>query len=204
MTNQQLVRCGWCEGDSEYEHYHDTLWGMPVKDPQDLFAKLCLDGQQAGLSWLTILRKWDAYHALFHNFNPDALVRMPDYEREALYTNPAIIRSQAKIDAIFTNARAYLKLRDRGQNFSEFLWKFVDFEPTINAYQALSEVPTETEASRQMAKALKKEGFKFVGPTICYAFMEAVGMVNDHLVDCHCYQPCKTAMETFRLSTNWK
>jgi DNA-3-methyladenine glycosylase I len=204
MTNQQLVRCGWCEGDSEYEHYHDTLWGMPVKDPQDLFAKLCLDGQQAGLSWLTILRKWDAYHTLFYNFNPDALVRMPDYEREALYTNPAIIRSQAKIDAIFTNARAYLKLRDRGQNFSEFLWKFVDFEPTINAYQALSEVPTETTASRQMAKALKKEGFKFVGPTICYAFMEAVGMVNDHLIDCHRYEPCKTAMETFRLSTKRK
>ena len=204
MTNQQLIRCGWCEGDEEYQRYHDTLWGVPVNDSQDLFAKLCLDGQQAGLSWLTILRKWDAYHELFHHFDPDALIVMPSSEREALYSNSAIIRSRAKIDAIFTNAHAYLKLRDEGQPFNEFLWKFVEFKPKINAHNALSYVPTETEASRQMAKALKKEGFKFVGPTICYAFMQAVGMVNDHLVDCHRYQPCKAAMETFRLSTNWK
>lgn len=200
MTNRELIRCGWCEQADDYIRYHDQQWGRPVSDPVELFAKLCLDGQQAGLSWLTILRKQAGYEKAFKGFKPDAIVAMPDSEREQLYTNAEIIRSRAKIDAIFKNARAYIAMQDEGIHFSEWLWQFVDGRPIINAYKTLSEVPTESAESRAMAKALKQQGFAFVGPTICYAFMEAVGMINDHLVDCHCYPEVTRQMKQFTLT----
>ena len=197
MTKLTQKRCPWCEQADDYRRYHDEQWGRPVTDPVELFAKLCLDGQQAGLSWLTILRKQAGYEAAFYGLDPEKIVEMPDNEREKLYSNPAIIRSKAKIDAIFVNAQAYMTMRNQGLNFSRWLWQFIGGKPQINSYRTLNEVPTESEASRAMAKALKQQGFKFVGPTICYAFMQAVGMMNDHLVDCHCYQPVCEQMRQF-------
>ena len=199
MTNNQPERCSWCESADDYREYHDNVWGRPVRDPKELFAKLCLDGQQAGLSWLTILRKQAGYEKAFLGFDPQAIVAMSDADRELLYSNRDIIRSKAKIDAIFSNAEAFLKIEEKGFNFAQWLWRFVDGSPIINAYRTQSEIPTETSTSHSMAKALKKEGFKFVGPTICYAFMEAVGMVNDHVTSCHCYQPVADQMKQFRL-----
>lgn len=199
MTNRELYRCDWCEQADDYRRYHDEQWGRPVSDSVELFAKLCLDGQQAGLSWLTILRKQAGYERAFCNFQPDRIVAMPSEQREALYTNREIIRSKAKIDAIFTNAEAYLALQQQGISFNQWLWQFVGGRPIINRYQTLAEVPTENEHSRAMAKALKEQGFKFVGPTICYAFMQAVGMMNDHLVDCHCYSEVTRQMREFTL-----
>lgn len=199
MTNNQPERCSWCESADDYRAYHDNVWGRPVRESQELFAKLCLDGQQAGLSWITILRKQTGYENAFLNFNPRAIVAMSDEDKEALYTNSDIIRSKKKIDAIFTNAEAYLKLEEQGVNFNQWLWSFVGGKPVINRYKTQAEIPTETESSRAMAKALKKAGFKFVGPTICYAFMEAVGMVNDHVVSCHCYEPVVQQMKQFTL-----
>lgn len=199
MTNNEPQRCSWCESADDYRAYHDNIWGRPVKDPQELFAKLCLDGQQAGLSWLTILRKQAGYERAFLNFNPSAIVAMSDEEKETLYTNRDIIRSKKKIDAIFTNAEAFLALEKQGVRFEHWLWSFVNNKPIINCYKSQSDIPTETEASRAMAKALKKAGFKFVGPTICYAFMEAVGMVNDHITGCHCYEPVVRQMQQFTL-----
>lgn len=197
MTKLTQKRCPWCEQADDYRRYHDQQWGRPVTDSIELFAKLCLDGQQAGLSWLTILRKQAGYEAAFHGLNPEKIVTMADEERQKLYHNPEIIRSKAKIDAIFVNADAYMKMQRDGIHFSRWLWQFIGGTPQINAYRTLDEVPTESEASREMAKALKQQGFKFVGPTICYAFMQAVGMMNDHLVDCHCYQPVCEQMRHF-------
>jgi len=199
MTNNAPERCSWCESADDYRAYHDNVWGRPVSDPQELFAKLCLDGQQAGLSWITILRKQAGYENAFLNFNPQAIVGMSDEDKEALYTNSDIIRSKKKIDAIFTNAEAYLKLEEQGIKFEQWLWSFVGSKPVINNYEKQAEIPTETESSRAMAKALKKAGFKFVGPTICYAFMQAVGMVNDHVISCHCYEPVVKQMKQFTL-----
>ena len=201
MTKATQNRCPWCEQADDYRRYHDQQWGRPVSDPVELFAKLCLDGQQAGLSWLTILRKQQGYEQAFKGFEPEAIVAMSDDERNALYSNKAIIRSRAKIDAIFVNAQAYLAMQQKGLNFAHWLWQFVDHQPQINAFRTLQEVPTESAASCAMAKALKQQGFKFVGPTICYAFMQAVGMMNDHLVDCHCYQPVCEEMTQFSLTS---
>jgi DNA-3-methyladenine glycosylase I len=145
------------------------------------------------------LRKQAGYENAFLNFNPQAIVAMSDEDKEALYTNSDIIRSKKKIDAIFTNAEAYLKLEEQGIKFEQWLWSFVGGKPVINKYKTQAEIPTETEASRTMAKALKKAGFKFVGPTICYAFMQAVGMVNDHVISCHCYEPVVKQMKQFTL-----
>ncbi|WP_404400885.1 DNA-3-methyladenine glycosylase I [Idiomarina seosinensis] len=200
MTNPATKRCPWCEQADDYRAYHDEQWGRPVADPVELFAKLCLDGQQAGLSWLTILRKQTAYEQAFYHFDPAKIQAMPSSERANLYDNPGIIRNRKKIDAIFANASAYLAMQDRGLEFSHWLWQFVGGRPVINAYQAMADVPTENAASRAMAKALKQQGFKFVGPTICYAFMQAVGMMNDHLVDCHCYMSVCQQMRQFSLT----
>lgn len=201
MTNPRLKRCPWCEQAEDYQLYHDQQWGRPVADPIELFEKLCLDGQQAGLSWLTILRKQRGYERAFLNFDPEAICNMSDEARQKLYDNREIIRSRAKIDAIFTNAAAYIRMKQQGIDFAEWLWQFVGGRPIINSYQTQAEVPTENEASRAMAKALKQQGFKFVGPTICYAFMEAVGMMNDHLVDCHCYHPVSEQMRHFSITS---
>ena len=184
----ELVRCGWVSDDPLYQTYHDEVWGRPVYDAKELFAKLCLDGQQAGLSWITILRKQQSYEAAFANFEPEVIAKFDDAKVEELMQNPGIIRNRLKVNSIIRNAKSYLAFVEQGNDFSTFLWSFVGGEPLINQRQSLAEVPAQTPESEAMSKALKKLGFNFVGPTICYAFMQAVGMVNDHTVDCCCYQ----------------
>ncbi|WP_420843702.1 DNA-3-methyladenine glycosylase I [Idiomarina tyrosinivorans] len=195
IINDQKPRCGWCGHAEDYQHYHDTVWGRPELDPQRLFEKLCLDGQQAGLSWITILRKQENFRQAFYDFDPTKIVAMSDRERQALVTNKGIIRHRGKIDAIFSNAQAYLALEQQGMSFDRFIWQFVDGRPLRHQRQSFTEIPTETETSKAMSKALKKAGFRFVGPTICYAFMQAVGLVNDHLVACHCHQEVDQLMQ---------
>ncbi|MBT0586666.1 DNA-3-methyladenine glycosylase I [Alteromonas oceanisediminis] len=187
-TNEQTTpkRCEWVGNHAIYEDYHDQQWGRPVLDSQQLFAKLCLDGQQAGLSWLTILKKQANYEAAFFNFDPDKIVQMTDADVETQMQNAGIVRNRLKIQSIIKNARAYCQLREQ-QPFSEFIWQFTQGKTVVNAWQDIGQVPTSTAQSDAMSKALKKAGFSFVGTTICYAFMQAVGIVNDHTTDCHCY-----------------
>lgn len=177
-------RCPWCGEDPLYQHYHDTVWGRPVYDDQELFEKLCLDGQQAGLSWITILRKQDTYRDAYDGFDAEKIVEYGDDKIANLLSNPGVIRNRLKVNSIIKNARGFIAFQDEPQTFSEFLWSFVEHQPTQNNFLSMSEVPVFTEASEKMSKALKKRGFTFVGPTICYAFMQAVGMVNDHLIAC--------------------
>lgn len=188
MMNKQC--CSWVTNDEIYQNYHDEEWGRPVYDSQDLFAKLCLDGQQAGLSWLTILKRRDNYYRAFHQFDPDKIALMTDDDVDRLMLDTGIIRSRQKICAIIKNAKSYLKISEK-QEFSDFIWAFVDHRTITNTFASSDEIPTSTEASKAMAKALKKEGFSYVGETICYAFMQAVGMVNDHTLDCHCFAQCQ-------------
>lgn len=192
-------RCGWCGTDPLYVAYHDDVWGRPVSDDQELFAKLCLDGQQAGLSWITILRKQANYEAAFDNFDPEKIVRYDEARIESLLQDPGIVRNRLKVESIIRNARGYLALRDEGHSFSDFLWSFVDYQPIQGAWENLGDVPVTTPEAEAMSRALKKRGFNFVGPTIVYAFMQAVGMVNDHLLTCPCRAPCRAMAgeETF-------
>ena len=184
-------RCPWCGTDPLYVHYHDTVWGRPEYDDLALFEKLCLDGQQAGLSWLTILRKQENYRAAYAGFDPERIVRFTENDIEQLLQNPGIVRNRLKVQSVIKNARGYLALREQGENFSSFLWQFVDGQPFQNHWQRFEQVPTTTPESEAMSKALKKAGFTFVGPTIVYAFMQATGMVNDHLVYCPAHEECK-------------
>ena len=186
MSNDRLQRCGWVTDDPIYLDYHDKVWGVPVVDSQDLFAKLCLDGQQAGLSWLTILKKQANYEAAFHHFDPQRIVAMSDKEIEGLMENTGIVRNRLKIASVVKNARGFLNIEE-STSFSDFLWQFTDGKTIINAWDAHDQAPTATKESKAMSKALKQKGFSFVGETICYAFMQAVGMVNDHETGCHCY-----------------
>lgn len=189
-----LKRCGWVTDDPVYEHYHDTVWGRPETDSQSLFAKLCLDGQQAGLSWLTILKKQENYEKAFHHFDPNKIVRMSDDELQALQHNKGIIRNKLKIASVVANARGYLEI-EKEQPFNEFIWQFTDGKTIVNAWDDQSQVPVSSPASKAMAKALKQYKFTFVGETICYAFMQAVGMINDHETGCHCYEAaCREAI----------
>jgi DNA-3-methyladenine glycosylase I len=186
-------RCGWCGTEEIYVRYHDEVWGRADYNSQSLFKKLCLDGQQAGLSWITILKRQSGYEEVFFDFDPEAIATLVDDDIENLMQDTRIIRNRAKIKSIVNNAKAFLayeRLHGIG-SFSDFLWSFVDGKPTVNYWQNLSQVPAETEVSKAMSKQLKKLGFSFVGPTICYAFMQAVGMVNDHLVTCPAYQSCQ-------------
>lgn len=179
-----MERCPWCEGFDLYRAYHDTEWGVPLYDNRALFELLILEGAQAGLSWSTVLKKREHYRKVFDGFAPELIANYGDEKVAALLADPGIIRNRAKIAATIQNARAYLALQAAGQSFSDFLWKFVDGAPIQNSWGALSEVPAKTLRSDAMSKALGKAGFKFVGSTICYAFMQASGMVNDHLVSC--------------------
>lgn len=182
--------CPWCGNDPLYRAYHDEVWGRPVTDSQDLFAKLCLDGQQAGLSWITILRKQKAYEAAFFDFDPERIVTLGDADIERLMLNPGIVRNRLKIRSIIRNATAYLTLRDKGLSFNRFLWQFVDGRPTINHFSRMDQVPATTTVSDHLSKALKQAGFNFVGSTIVYAFMQASGLVNDHLTGCPQHGVC--------------
>ncbi|WP_412501842.1 DNA-3-methyladenine glycosylase I [Shewanella chilikensis] len=182
-----IVRCGWVTDDPLYQEYHDKVWGRPVYDAKELFAKLCLDGQQAGLSWLTILKKQANYERAFAGFDPQVIAGFDQTKIEELLQDPGIVRNRAKVNSIVRNAKAYLAFVEQGNDFSEFLWGFVGGVPKVNRFETLTQVPAQTTESEAMSKALKKLGFNFCGPTICYAFMQAVGMVNDHLLDCCCY-----------------
>jgi len=177
-------RCAWCGTDPLYVAYHDTEWGVPERDPRALWEKLVLDGFQAGLAWITILRKRDSLRAAFADFDPEVVARFGETDRARLLADPGIIRSRAKIDSAIKGARLYLDMREGGENFSDWLWGFVDGQPVQNDWCSMAEVPTQTPQSATMAKALKQRGFSFCGPVIVYAFMQAVGMVNDHVVPC--------------------
>ncbi len=185
MSNEKQ-RCWWCGDDELYQQYHDEEWGVPQHDERLLFEFLCLEGAQAGLSWITILRKRENYRALFDNFDAEKIVAYDERKIAELLTNPGIIRNKLKVNGFVKNARAYLNMKEQGINFHDYLWDYVDGEPLQNNPHEMGDVPANTAISDAMSKDLKKRGFTFVGSTICYAFMQAAGLVNDHLP--HCYR----------------
>lgn len=179
-----MERCAWCGSDPTYVAYHDQEWGVPERDSRALWEKLILDGFQAGLSWITILRKRDAFRAAFQGFDPARIAGWGEADVARLLADPGIIRSRSKIEAAIGNARAWLAIEERG-GFDQFLWRHVDGKPLQNHFGTMAEVPAQTPLSERISKDLKQAGFRFAGPTITYAFMQAVGMVNDHIVACH-------------------
>lgn len=182
-----MQRCGWVSQDPLYIDYHDKEWGVAQKDGQQLFEMICLEGQQAGLSWITILKKRENYRHAFHHFDPRKVAAMTEEDVERLVLDAGIIRHRGKIQAIIGNARAWLAMEENGEPFADFVWSFVDNTPIITQAAELSGIPTSTPASDALSKALKKRGFKFVGTTICYSFMQACGLVNDHVTGCFCH-----------------
>ena len=189
LHDDGLARCPWPGVDPLYVAYHDNEWGVPEYDSRALFEKLLLDGFQAGLSWITILRKRENFRKAFDRFEPGKIARYTPAKLEKLMADEGIVRNRQKIEGSVLSARAYLKIEET-EGFSNFLWKFVDGVPVQNRLRDLNEIQAETDTSKKMSKALKDAGFKFCGPTIVYAFMQATGMVNDHLVGCHCHAKC--------------
>ena len=180
MSEAEPVRCGWAGTDPLYVAYHDTEWGVPMRDPQRLFELLCLEGAQAGLTWITILRKREGYRAAFDGFDANRMAEYTGDDRARLMADARIVRNRAKIDAFIGNARAFLEVED----FTDLAWSFVDGMTKVNAWRRLDEVPAQTDASVAMSKELRHRGFRFAGPTICYAFMQSAGLVDDHVVEC--------------------
>lgn len=176
-----ICRCGWCGTDALYVHYHDSDWGVPEYDSRALFEKLILDGFQAGLSWITILRKRENFRAAFDGFEPEVMASYDGRKIEALMQDAGIVRNRLKIEAAISSAQAYLAMAD----FSAYLWNFMDGRPHDNRFSSMKQVPAQTALAEKISKELKKRGFRFVGPTIVYAFMQACGLMNDHMVDCH-------------------
>jgi len=197
MANQggsTPIRCTWAQDESQWQ-YHDDEWGVPVHDDRLLFEFLILEGAQAGLSWATILRKRDNYRQAFDQFDPALVAKYSAKKKERLLTDPGIVRNRLKVDSAVTNAQAFLAVQEEFGSFDQYVWQFVEGQPVQNAWQTHQQIPPRTSQSDTMSKELKRRGFKFVGSTICYAFMQAVGMVNDHLVACYRYselQPRKT------------
>lgn len=187
MTDE---RCDWCRGSELYERYHDEEWGRPMLDDARLFEFLILEGAQAGLSWITVLKKRENYRVAFDGFDPEKIARLTPRKVEKLLQDPGIIRNRLKVESAVKNARAYLALRDEGQTLAEYLWGFIDGRAVINRCRTMQDIPASTPQSDQISRALKKRGFSFVGSTIMYAHMQATGMVNDHLVTCPAYQVC--------------
>jgi len=184
VTKQNLIRCPWPGGDPLYQRYHDREWGVPVYNDRKLFEFLVLEGSQAGLSWITILRKRPAYRAAFDNFDFNKVARYPERKIKSLLQDAGIVRNELKIRSAVQNARAFLEVRREYGTFSKYMWNFTGGKPLQNRWKHLSELPASTPLSDALSKDLKQRGFKFVGSTICYAHMQAVGMVNDHLVNC--------------------
>ena len=182
-----MNRCTWPGDDPLYISYHDEEWGVPLHDENRLFEFLVLDGAQAGLSWLTILRKRENYRILFDEFDPVKVAAYENDKIEALMINPGIIRNRLKILGAIQNAKAFLRIRDEFGSFNSYIWRFVDGKPLINKWQSVKHIPSKTDTSIAMSKEMTGKGFKFVGPTICYAFMQAAGLVNDHTIDCFRY-----------------
>lgn len=188
VTSVEPVRCGWAMHTELERDYHDTEWGVPLHDDRALFEFLCLEGAQAGLSWRTILAKRDNYRAAFEQFDIARCAELGDARLEQLLTDPGIVRNRLKVYSVRDNARAALEAIAEFGSLDAFLWSFVDGEPVVNAWKTMREAPTQTPASDRMSKTLKKRGFRFVGTTICYAMMQATGMVNDHVTDCFRYR----------------
>jgi DNA-3-methyladenine glycosylase I len=187
-----LTRCPWPgKDDALYIAYHDSEWGVPEYDDRALYEKLVLDGFQAGLSWITILRKRDNFRRAFDGFAPEKIARYDARKKAALMKDAGIVRNRLKIEGAVLSARAWLDVMEKGPGFSALLWDFLDGTPKINRFRTTKQVPAETALSRAMSRELAARGFKFVGPTIVYAFMQAVGMVNDHLVTCHRHEACR-------------
>jgi DNA-3-methyladenine glycosylase I len=198
LTAAEPVRCSWPGiDDPTYTTYHDTEWGVPKTDDRALFEKLVLEGFQSGLSWLTILKKRDTFRLAFDQFDAEKIARYGDVETARLLDDAGIIRNRLKIAATIDNARALLRLQEKS-TLGAFLWGFLDGRPQINHFKLHTDVPAQTQLSLTISKALKAEGFRFVGPTTMYAFMQASGLVNDHLVGCHRHAPCAAIQENFR------
>lgn len=199
MSAGDLVRCPWGGiDDAEYSRYHDEEWGVPLADDRRLFEKLVLEGFQSGLSWLTILKKRGNFRRAFHDFDAAAIARYGAKDTARLMNDAGIVRNRLKIEATIDNAKAYLALT-RKQPLANFIWGFLDGRPIVHERASLKEVPAQTELSKRISKALKTEGFRFVGPTTVYAFMQSSGMVNDHLVTCHRHAPCAALQRKFKL-----
>jgi DNA-3-methyladenine glycosylase I len=190
MTGAAQKRCPWPGTDPLYVAYHDEEWGVPERDDRALYEKLILDGFQAGLSWITILRKREAFRRTFDDFAPEKIARYNAKKVEALMQDARIVRNRMKIEGAISSARVWLDMMDKGPGFSHFLWDFVDGKPIVNRYKTMKQVPAETALSHAISKELKSRGFKFCGPTIVYAFMQATGLVNDHLTTCHRHAAC--------------
>ncbi len=186
-----IQRCGWAGPEQIYIDYHDREWGVPVYDDRRLFEFLILEGAQAGLSWITVLKKRDAYRRAFNNFDPEKIARFTPARVERLLQDPGIIRNRLKLESAVKNACAFLDVCERFGTFNQYIWQFVDGKPIQNHWKTARQVPASTRESEQMSRELKRRGFSFVGPTICYAFMQAVGMVNDHLTGCFRHQQLK-------------
>ena len=190
LHDDGIKRCSWATKDPLYVAYHDQEWGVPEWDDRALYEKLMLDGFQAGLSWITILRKRENFRRAFNEFDPEKIARYTPKKIERLMQDAGIVRNRAKIEGAVNSARAFLKIMDSGPGFSQMLWAHLDGKPKDHKFRSGSQIPTDSEISRAMSKELLSHGFKFVGPTIVYAFMQAVGMVNDHLVTCHRHAAC--------------
>lgn len=204
MSSMDIIRCGWSVKEPIYRDYHDTEWGVPEYDARALYEKLVLDGFQAGLSWITILKKRENFRAAFDNFDPQKIARYGKRDVNRLLKNAGIVRSGAKIEATVRGAQLWLEIEEKEPGgFTQFIWKHVDGTPRINRYKTLRQVPAKTRMSEALAKELKARGFNFCGPVIVYAFAQAVGMVNDHIVSCHRHAPCAAlaGMQSRRLST---
>ena len=184
-------RCGWCGDDPIYVQYHDTEWGVPTYDDRSLFESLILEGAQAGLSWITVLRKREGYRAAFANFDYEAIAGFSDRQLMDLRTNERIIRNRLKIDSARTNAIAFIETRQEFGSFSEFIWGFVNDRPIVNSWNEHDSIPASNELSERISKNLKKRGFKFVGSTIVYSFLQACGLVNDHVTSCFRHEECR-------------
>ena len=186
-----MTRCEWANGSELEQSYHDNEWGVAVHDDRSLFEFLVLEGAQAGLSWSTILRKREGYRKAFENFDAQKISRYSEDDIARLLINSEIIRNKLKINATITNARAFLQVQEQFGSFDHYIWQFVHGRPIQNSWERMIDIPSSTPESEAMSKDLQKRGFKFVGATICYAFMQAVGMVNDHVVDCFRYEELK-------------
>jgi DNA-3-methyladenine glycosylase I len=184
-------RCIWCGEDPLYIDYHDNEWGVPIHDDRLLFEFLILEGAQAGLSWITILKKRDNYRKAFHNFDYKKVSNYSQDDIERLMNNSGIVRNRRKIESTIKNAQGLIKIQEEFGSFDSYLWGYVDGKPIQNQWKSMAEIPVKTEISEKLSKDLKKRGFNFVGPTICYAFMQAIGMVNDHIIDCFRYEEVK-------------
>ena len=188
---KEIKKCGWCVDNTLYERYHDEEWGSPIYNDQKLFELLLLEGAQAGLSWITILKKREGYRKALDGFEAKKVALYGPARINELLLNPEIVRNRLKVESAVSNARLVIDIQERTGSFSDYVWQFTDHQPTQNFFRSMEQIPATTPASDRMSRAMKKDGFKYVGSTICYAYMQATGMVNDHLVSCFRHEECR-------------